>query len=97
MAIQYSNLDRIPKAFMTPSTYINGLPRVSCADLPVDKNDRRCSICLQEYMVGREGEVALKLPCGHLFVSKFPRISCALRCLKQCLSSFRLETYLILA
>jgi hypothetical protein len=67
MAAQHSNLDRIPKAFMTPSAFINGLPRVSCSDLPVNKNDRTCSICLQEYMVGREGEVALKLPCGHLF------------------------------
>lgn len=67
MAAQHSNLDRIPKASMTPSAFINGLPRVSCADLPVDKIDRTCSICLQEYMVGREGEVALKLPCGHLF------------------------------
>lgn len=70
MAVQHSNLDRIPKASMTPSAFINGLPRVSCADLPVDKIDRTCSICLQEYMVGREGEVALKLPCGHLFGSR---------------------------
>ena len=67
MAAQHSNLNRIPKAFMTPSAFINGLPRVACADLPDDEHEKRCSICLQEYMVGREGEVALKLPCGHLF------------------------------
>lgn len=67
MAAQHSSLDRIPKARMTPSAFINGLPRVNCVDLPHDKNDRTCSICLQEYMVGRESEIALKLVCGHLF------------------------------
>ncbi len=69
MSAENSNLARIPSAFQTPASFVSGLPKVSYTDLP----DNECCICREDFDASQatnDGEVPVKLPCGHIFGEK---------------------------
>ena len=64
-------LARLPTAFLSPSKFVNDLPKVSRTDLPDNEHDRRCSICQEYFRMADQdakiGEEAVRLSCGHVF------------------------------
>jgi len=69
MSTDNSNLARIPSAFQTAASFVSGLPKVPCTDLP----DNECSICREDFDASQatdDGEIPVRLPCGHIFGEK---------------------------
>lgn len=69
MSTENSNLARIPSFVRTVASYVSSLPKVPCADL----TETECSICREDFDVSLttdDGELPVRLQCGHIFGEK---------------------------
>lgn len=69
MSTENSSLARIPSFCHTVASFVNNLPKVSCADLSFS-SEKECCICCEDFEGPDDGEKAVKLPCGHVFGEK---------------------------